>query len=124
MRLQGRHKFIERAGGVADGIEGCHGCLRSQFRDASNVERLASCSGKTVRKSSRTRPSSTRAITGGRLARRRMLSSSALRSEGVNAIRRVGKTAEGAAPPPITESPSTSSNLRRADLACELLRQA
>src|SRR5580698_5485933 len=66
----------------------------------------ASCSGNTVRRSSTTRPSSTRATIGGDESLKRAASSSALSALALTASSRVGSTAEGAAPPPITDSPS------------------
>src|SRR5579871_4107720 len=65
-----------------------------------------SCSGNTVRRSIRTRPSSTRAMMGGSEFRSLAKSSSALKPSRVNASSRVGRTEEGAAPPPTTDSPS------------------
>src|SRR5208282_1504032 len=111
------HKSIVNCKFVIGNFEFTHA------RELSVFTRTVSCSGNTVRRSTRTRPSSTRATMGGMLARRRALSSSALRSIWVSAIRRVGKTAEGAAPPPITDSPSMNSSLRAdfgwADLTSE-----
>src|SRR5262249_34919822 len=63
----------------------------------------------TVRKSITTRPSCTRAITGISPARSRVCKSSALTPRSAIVSRRVGSVDDGAAPPPMTDSPSTSS---------------
>src|SRR5271165_372300 len=84
----------------------------------SAVFNASSCSENTVRKSSSTRPSATRATMGGSQERRRAANSSALRSSQLNASRRVGRTEEGAAPPPITDSPSVISIFILDERAC------
>src|ERR1019366_209813 len=105
------HSGAENHGNIVNWQFGFGNLDFAQATEFSVSTRSASCSGNTVRRSTRTRPSSTRAITGGELARRRAFSWSALRSAWVSAIRRVGKTADGAAPPPMTDSPSRSSSL-------------
>ncbi len=77
-----------------------------QLRAAASA---ASCSSNTVLKSSKTRPSSTRATTAGFERRKRADNSSALSPPHVNAINRVGSVEDGAAPPPRSDSPSTIS---------------
>src|SRR5271166_3194250 len=119
--LHNRDEFVQGAGGMTDAVEGCHNLVSPQRRrtgvapahfSATCVRAFAtasSCSGKTVRRSISTRPSSTLAMIAGSEARKRPESSSALITSQVIASNRVGSTAEGAAPPPITHSPSRTS---------------
>src|ERR1700683_1116293 len=89
----------------------CAVVLRPEAMRSRAAATAASCSGKTVRKSRRTRPSSTRVMMGGSELRKRTTSSSALRPSHVSASKRVGSIEDGAAPPPRMDSPSTISTL-------------
>src|ERR1700761_1645946 len=66
---------------------------------------LSSSGLRTVRRSKRTRPSSTRATIGTEWRRRRAAISSSLRDCAVTASRNVGKEDVGAEPPPTSDSP-------------------
>src|SRR5579859_3615675 len=87
---------------------------RDQSRIASSARVMASSSlgAKTVRKSSSTRPSSTRVMIGGAPRRSRAASSSALSESAVTASRKVGSVDVGADPPPTSDSPATISVFR------------
>src|SRR5208283_2197916 len=121
MRPQRGDQFVDSASRVSDGVENSHGFSMRKGYEAIPRRDAAinsSCSANTVRRSSSTRSSSTRVMIGGSDALSRAANSSGPKSEWDNAISRVGKTAVGAAPPPITDSPSITSTVIFGDRAC------